>query len=150
MGGFGGALKNISIGIASRYGKAYIHGAGEPEKLWTCEQNKFLEAMADADKSIMDFFGENITFINVMTRMSIDCDCNSNPTPPKMKDIGMLSSNDPVALDKACVDLVYNSKDPNKDTLIKRIEEKNGTHILKAAEDLKVGTTKYKLIKVED
>jgi len=149
MGGFGGALKNISIGIASSHGKAYIHGAGEVEKLWTCEQNKFLEAMADASKSIVDFFKNNIAYINVMANLSIDCDCNGHPTPPEMADIGILASLDPVALDKACVDLVYNSNDEGKKSLIKRIESRNGTHILTSAEDLKIGTTKYKLIELK-
>lgn len=149
MGGFGGALKNLSIGVASSYGKAYIHGAGEPDKIWTCEQNKFLEAMADADKSLMNYFGDEIVFVNVMNNISIDCDCNKNPAPPEMKDIGILSSIDPVALDRACVDLVYNSSDEGKKSLIERIEAKNGTHILQAAEDLNVGTQKYILIEIK-
>ena len=105
MGGFGGALKNMSIGIASSHGKAHIHGAGDPKKLWDCEQDKFLEAMADADKSIVEFFGGRIAYINVMRNLSIDCDCDSNPHPPEMADIGILASHDPVALDQACVDL---------------------------------------------
>ena len=150
MGGFGGALKNMSIGIASSHGKAYIHGAGEPEKIWTCEQNKFLEAMADADKSVMDYMKGNITFINVMSKMSIDCDCNNNPTPPEIADIGILASDDPVALDQACVDLVYNSPDPNKASLIKRIESKNGIHTVEAAAELGVGVRKYKLININN
>lgn len=149
MGGYGGALKNISIGIASSYGKKYIHGAGNPEEMWTCEKNKFLESMADADKSIMDYFGKEIVFINVMNNMSVDCDCNKNPSPVEMKDIGILSSIDPVALDKACIDLVYNSNDPNKKSLIERIESRNGTHTIDAAQDLKIGTKKYFLIKVK-
>lgn len=150
MGGFGGALKNMSIGIASSHGKAYIHGAGEPEKIWTCEQNKFLEAMADADKSVMDYMKGNITFINVMSKMSIDCDCNNNPTPPEIADIGILASDDPVALDQACVDLVYNSPDQNKASLIKRIESKNGIHTVEAAAELGVGVRKYKLININN
>lgn len=149
MGGFGGALKNMSIGIASSYGKAYIHGAGIPENIWTCEQDKFLEAMADADKSVMDYMKGNITFINVMSKMSIDCDCNNNPTPPEIADIGILGSDDPVALDQACVDLIYNSKDPGKASLIKRMEEKHGIHTVEAAADLGVGVRKYKLIEME-
>ena len=150
MGGFGGALKNMSIGIASKYGKAYIHGAGEVEHIWDCEQNKFLEAMADADKSIMEFFSNKIAFINCMVRLSIDCDCDSNPHEPEMHDIGILASLDPVALDQACLDLIYNSDDPKKESLIKRIEEKNGDHILEAAEQLKIGSREYELIDIDN
>ena len=150
MGGFGGALKNMSIGIASKYGKAYIHGAGEVEHIWDCEQNKFLEAMADADKSIMEFFSNKIAFINCMVRLSIDCDCDSNPHEPEMHDIGILASLDPVALDQACLDLIYNSDDPKKKSLIKRIEEKNGAHILEAAEQLKIGSREYELIDIDN
>ena len=149
MGGFGGALKNMSIGIASSYGKAYIHGAGIPENIWTCEQDKFLESMADADKSVMDYMNGNITFINVMSRMSIDCDCNNNPAEPEIADIGILASDDPVALDQACVDLVYSSKDPGKASLIKRMEEMHGIHTVEAAADLGVGVRKYKLIDIK-
>ena len=145
MGGFGGALKNMSIGIASSHGKAHIHGAGDPKKLWDCEQDKFLEAMADADKSIVEFFGGRIAYINVMRNLSIDCDCDSNPHPPEMADIGILASHDPVALDQACVDLVYASPDKGKASLIRRIEERKGTHILQAAEELGIGSRKYVL-----
>lgn len=148
MGGFGGALKNISIGIASSHGKAYIHGAGEVEKLWTADGNAFKEAMADADKSIMDYFKENIAFINVMANMSVDCDCCAVAEDPCMKDIGILASLDPVALDKACLDLVYASKDPGRDHLIERIESRNGAHIIEAAEKLGVGSTEYELIEI--
>lgn len=148
MGGFGGALKNISIGIASSHGKAYIHGAGEVEKLWTANGNAFKEAMADADKSIMDYFKENIAFINVMANMSVDCDCCAVAEDPCMKDIGVLASLDPVALDKACLDLVYASKDPGRDHLIERIESRNGAHIIEAAEKLGVGSTEYELIEI--
>lgn len=149
MGGFGGALKNLSIGVASSYGKAYIHGAGNPEKIWTCEQDKFLESMADADKSVMDYMKGNITFINVMSRMSIDCDCNNNPAEPELADIGILASDDPVALDQACVDLVYASKDSGKASLIKRMEQMHGIHTVEAAADLGVGVRKYKLIDIK-
>lgn len=148
MGGFGGALKNISIGIASSHGKAYIHGAGEVEKLWTADGNAFKEAMADADKSIMDYFKENIAFINVMANMSVDCDCCAVAEDPCMKDIGVLASLDPVALDKACLDLVYASKDPGRDHLIERIESRNGAHIIEAAEKLGVGSIEYELIEI--
>lgn len=148
MGGFGGALKNISIGIASSHGKAYIHGAGEVEKIWTANGNAFKEAMADADKSIMDYFKENIAFINVMANMSVDCDCCVVAEDPCMKDIGVLASLDPVALDKACLDLVYTSKDPGRDHLIERIESRNGAHVIEAAEKLGVGSTEYELIEI--
>lgn len=148
MGGFGGALKNISIGIASSHGKTYIHGAGDVEKLWTADGNAFKEAMADADKSIMDYFKENIAFINVMANMSVDCDCCAVAEDPCMKDIGVLASLDPVALDKACLDLVYASKDPGRDHLIERIESRNGAHIIEAAEKLGVGSIEYELIEI--
>ena len=148
MGGFGGALKNISIGIASSHGKAYIHGAGDVKKLWTADGNPFKEAMADADKSIMDYFKENIAFINVMANMSVDCDCCAVAEDPCMKDIGVLASLDPVALDKACLDLVYASKDPGREHLIERIESRNGAHIIEAAEKLGVGSTEYELIEI--
>ena len=148
MGGFGGALKNISIGIASSHGKAYIHGAGVPENLWTAEHDLFLESMADADKSIVDYFKANIAFINIMCNMSVDCDCCAVAEDPCMKDIGILASLDPVALDQACVDLVYNSDDPGKEHLIERIESRNGTHTIDAAYELGVGNKEYELIEV--
>lgn len=146
MGGFGGALKNISIGLASSHGKANIHGAGKPEEIWTADHDSFLESMAEADKTIMDY-EKNIVFINVMANMSVDCDCCAVAEDPCMKDIGILASTDPVALDQACIDLVYNSSDPGKDHLIERIESRNGIHTIEAAEKLKVGTRKYDLIK---
>lgn len=148
MGGFGGALKNISIGIASSHGKAYIHGAGDASKIWTADGDAFKEAMADADKSIMDYFKENIVFINVMANMSVDCDCCAVAEDPCMKDIGVLASLDPVALDKACLDLVYASKDAGRDHLIERIESRNGAHIIEAAEKLGVGSIEYELIEI--
>ena len=112
MGGFGGALKNISIGIASSHGKAHIHGVGDPEKIWTADHDSFLECMAEAAKSIMDAMNGRIAFVNVMKNMSVDCDCCSVAEDPKIGDIGILASLDPVAIDKACVDLVYSSDDP--------------------------------------
>lgn len=148
MGGFGGALKNISIGIASSHGKAYIHGAGVPENLWTAKHDLFLESMADADKSIVDYFKGNIAFINIMCNMSVDCDCCAVAEDPCMKDIGILASLDPVALDQACVDLVYNSDDPGKNHLIERIESRNGLHTIDAAYELGVGNKEYELIEV--
>ena len=148
MGGFGGALKNISIGIASSHGKAYIHGAGVPENLWTAKHDLFLESMADADKSIVDYFKGNIAFINIMCNMSVDCDCCAVAEDPCMKDIGILASLVPVALDQACVDLVYNSDDPGKNHLIERIESRNGSHTIDAAYELGVGNKEYELIEV--
>ena len=145
MGGLGGALKNISIGLASSHGKANIHGAGKPEEIWTADHDSFLESMAEADKTIMDY-EKNIVFINVMANMSVDCDCCAVAEDPCMKDIGVLASTDPVALDQACIDLVYNSTDPGKDHLIKRIESRNGIHTIEEAEKLKVGTRNYDLI----
>ncbi len=145
MGGFGGALKNISIGLASSHGKRNIHGAGKPEEIWTADHDSFLESMAEADKTIMDY-EKNIVFINVMANMSVDCDCCAVAEDPCMKNIGVLASTDPVALDQACIDLVYNSTDPGKDHLIKRIESRNGIHTIEEAEKLKVGTRNYDLI----
>ncbi len=148
MGGFGGALKNISIGIASSHGKAYIHGAGKPEEIWTADHDSFLESMADAARSIVDYFGEKIAFINVMCNMSVDCDCCAVAEDPEMADIGILCSADPVALDQACLDLVYNSNDPGKEHLIERIESRNGVHTVEAAAALGVGNRAYELIEV--
>lgn len=151
MGGFGGALKNISIGIASSGGKAWIHTAGrtsDPAKLWDNlpEQDDFLESMAEASKAVIDHCGDNILYINVANRLSIDCDCNGNPEAPKMADLGILASLDPVALDRACVDMVFNSSDPGKDDLIERINSRHGTHILDHAEKLGIGSQKYRLV----
>ena len=145
MGGFGGSLKNLSIGLASSYGKANIHGAGNPEDIWTSDHDSFLESMAEAYKTIMDY-EKNIAFINVMANMSVDCDCCAVAEDPCMKDIGILASIDPVALDQACIDLVYNSRDPGKNHLIERIESRNGIHTIEEAEKLKVGTRNYELI----
>ena len=122
MGGFGGALKNISIGLASSHGKAYIHGVGDVEDFWGSDHDSFLESMADASKSIMNYFGDKIVFVNVMKNMSVDCDCCAVAEDPAMGDIGILASTDPVALDQACLDLVYASDDPGRDHL--RSEER--------------------------
>ena len=149
MGGFGGALKNISIGLGSSHGKAYIHGAGDPEIMWTCPQEKFLEAMADAAGSILDFFRRKMAFVNVMKDLSIDCDCNGHPHAPEMADIGILASLDPVAIDQACVDLVYNSDDKGKASLIERMESRKAVHSLETAEELELGSRKYKLVEIE-
>ena len=146
MGGFGGSLKNISIGLASSHGKANIHGAGKSEDLWTADHDSFLESMAEAAKTIVDY-EKNIVFINVMANMSVDCDCCAVAEDPCMKNIGILASTDPVALDQACIDLVYNSNDPGKNHLIERIESRNGIHTIEEAEKLYVGTRNYELIK---
>ena len=148
MGGYGGALKQLSIGCASSYGKAYIHGAGEPEKIWTADHDQFLESMADAAKSVVELFNGNIAYINVMCNMSVDCDCCAKAEDPCMKDIGILSSTDPIALDQACIDLVYNSKDSGKDHLIERIESRNGTYTIECANKLNYGTKEYELIEI--
>ena len=149
MGGYGGALKQLSIGIASSFGKAYIHGAGEPEKIWTANHDKFLESMADAAKSVVDYFKGNAVYINIMCNMSVDCDCCAKAEDPCMKDIGILASLDPVALDQACIDLVYNSKDPGAPKLIERIESRNGLLTIEAAEKQGVGSKDYELINID-
>jgi len=155
MGGFGGALKNMSIGVASKKGKSWIHSGGkvdDAEILWTnlATQNDFLESMAEADKSVVDYIKDNIVYINVMNNLSTDCDCESYPADPCMKDIGILASIDPVALDKACVDLIYNSKDSGRDHLVERIESRNGTHILDYAEEIGIGSKEYELINIDE
>lgn len=149
MGGFGGALKNISIGIASSRGKAYIHGAGDVEAIWTSDHDSFLEAMADAAKSVIDYEKGNMAFINVMCNMSVDCDCCAVAEDPCMADIGILSSLDPVALDQACLDLVYQSNDKGRDHLIERIESQNGVHTVEAAAALGAGLREYELIRAD-
>lgn len=149
MGGFGGALKQLSIGVASSYGKAYIHGAGQPEKLWTADHDSFLSAMADAAKSVIDYFEGKIVYVNVMKNMSVDCDCCAVAEDPCIADIGILVSTDPVAIDKACVDLVYACSDPGKPHLIERIESRNGIHTINCAEALGCGSTEYKLIEID-
>jgi len=149
MGGFGGALKQLSIGFASSYGKAYIHGVGEPKNFWDREQNLFLEAMANAAWSTVNYFGGNAVYINVMKNLSVDCDCvGKGAKLPCMDDVGILISTDPVAIDQACVDLVYASTDPGKAALIERIESRNGVHLLETAEKLNIGTREYELIPV--
>ena len=148
MGGYGGALKQLSIGCASSYGKAYIHGAGVPQDIWTGDHDKFLESMSDAASSVVDYFKGNIAYINVMCNMSVDCDCCKVAEDPCISDIGILSSTDPVALDKACIDLVYNSSDPNKDHLIERIESRNGTHTIYEANKRGIGSLEYELIEI--
>lgn len=148
MGGYGGALKQLSIGIASAYGKAYIHGAGEVEKIWTQEREKFLVSMADAALSVAKLFEGRAVYINVMKNMSVDCDCCAVAEDPCMKDIGILASTDPVALDVACLDLVYASDDPGRDHLVERIESRKGRLTPIAAEEAGVGVSDYELIEI--
>ena len=152
MGGYGGALKQLSIGCASSAGKSLIHTAGKTNdqyKLWDNlpEQDKFLEAMADAAESVVKHFDGNIVYINVMKNLSVDCDCDGNASAPCMQDIGVLASTDPIAVDQACLDLVYNSNDKGKDKLIERIESRHGVHTIEAASELGFGERDYELIK---
>jgi len=149
MGGFGGALKNMSIGIASSAGKTYIHSAGASTTDWgNPEQDDFIESMAEAAKAIADYCGENIIYISVMNNLSVDCDCDANPAAPQMADIGVLASLDPVALDKACVDQVHASPDHGKVHLIERIDSRHGTHILDYGESLGLGSQQYELVTI--
>ncbi len=148
MGGFGGALKQLSIGVASSYGKAYIHGAGEPEHIWDSDHDSFLESMADAASAVVKYFDGNMVFVNVMKNMSVDCDCCAVAEDPCMKDMGILISLDPVAIDQACLDLVYASDDPGRDHLVERIETRNGVHTVEAAGELGFGSRKYQLIEL--
>ena len=148
MGGYGGALKQLSIGVASSYGKAYIHGVGDPDMFWESDHDQFLESMADAARSVIDYFDGNILYINVMKNMSVDCDCCAKAEDPCIADIGILASTDPVAIDKACIDLVYACNDKGKDHLIERIESRNGIHTIDAAVELNCGSTEYELIKI--
>ena len=149
MGGYGGALKQLSIGCASSFGKAYIHGAGDPKKFWDSDHDEFIESMAEAASAVANHFKDNIVYINVMANMSVDCDCCAVAEDQCMKDIGILASTDPIAIDWACLDLVYNSNDPGKDHLIERIESRNGTHIIEHALTLGFGTDKYELINID-
>lgn len=149
MGGYGGALKQLAIGIASSYGKAYIHGAGNTEKIWTSDHDEFLKSMADAALSIVRYFKGNAVYINVMKNMSVDCDCCAVAENPCMKDIGILASLDPVAIDKACLDLVYAAKDDaGQKHFLERVESRNGILTVNAAKKLGVGSTEYELIEI--
>lgn len=149
MGGYGGALKQLSIGIASSYGKAYIHGAGDTKEIWTSEHDSFLEAMADAALSIIKYFNGNIVYVNVMKNMSVDCDCCAVAEDPRIRDIGILVSDDPVAIDRACIDLVYAAKDdPGQKHFLERVESRNGVHTIEAAAALGAGMREYELIEV--
>ena len=145
----------MSIGIASRRGKAWIHSAGKVEDanvLWENlpSQDDFLESMAEADKAVMDKYKDNIVYINVINNLSVDCDCVANPEKVCMKDIGIVSSLDPIAIDKACLDLIYNSKDEGKKDLIERIESRNGAHIIEYGKELGLGTDEYELINIDE
>lgn len=146
MGGYGGAIKQLSIGVASSMGKKYIHGVGELEDFWSSDHDSFLESMADAASSVIEYFKENVVYINVMKNMSVDCDCCAVAEDPCMGDIGILASLDPVAIDQACLDLVYASDDPGRDHLIERIESRNGVHTIEAAAELGYGVREYELI----
>ena len=149
MGGYGGALKQLSIGVASSYGKAYIHGAGVPENIWTADHDSFLESMADAAGSVVEYFKGNIIYVNVMKNMSVDCDCCAVAEDPCIDDIGILVSTDPIAIDQACIDLVYASNDAGKAHLLERIESRNGIHTIEAAAALGYGSREYEMIEVE-
>lgn len=147
MGGFGGALKNMSIGVASAYGKAVIHGAGEPEKIWSSDHDSFLESMAEADRSVIDYMGsKHLCYINVANKLSVDCDCDSNPHDPEMADIGIFASLDPVAVDQACYDAVVNSPDPGKAAMIERMTSRHGIHIVERAVEMGIGTREYEIV----
>ena len=149
MGGYGGALKNISVGIASSYGKAYIHGVKDVNAIWTADHDSFLECMADAAKSVVEYMHGKMAYVNIMCNMSVDCDCCAVAADPKIKDIGILSSLDPVALDQACLDLVYASDDEGKADLIERIESRHGVHTIEAAAEIGVGSREYELIDMD-
>ncbi len=149
MGGYGGALKQLSIGVASSYGKAYIHGAGDPKQLWTADHDSFLESMADAASSVVDYFQGNAVYINVMKNMSVDCDCCAVAEDPCLADMGVLASTDPVAIDQACIDLVYGCDDPGKAHFLERVESRNGVHTIESAAALGIGSREYELVEVK-
>lgn len=154
MGGFGGAVKNISIGIGSSAGKAWIHSAGKtksPAEVWTKlpAQDDFLESMAEAAKAVADYEGKHILYISVLNNLSVDCDCDSHPADPEMGDLGIMASLDPVALDKACVDMVYASPDKGKAALIERMESRHGIHTLEHGEAIGLGTQSYKIVELK-
>lgn len=149
MGGYGGALKQLSIGVASSYGKAYIHGAGDPKQLWTADHDSFLESMADAASSVVEYFKGNAVYINVMKNMSVDCDCCAVAEDPCLADMGVLASTDPVAIDQACIDLVYSCDDPGKAHFLERVESRNGVHTIESAAALGIGSREYELVEVK-
>ena len=148
MAGYGGAIKNISIGLGSSEGKVWIHSAGSSRtNPWGGDQDAFLESMAEAGKSVSDYLGDQIVYINVMNRLSVDCDCDGNPAEPDMHDIGILASTDPVALDQACIDLVYSAEDGQ--SLVNRIESRNGLHTLEHAQQIGLGSRSYELVSID-
>ena len=149
MGGYGGALKQLSIGFASSFGKAYIHGAGDPKQLWTADHDSFLESMADAASSVVEYFKGNAVYINVMKNMSVDCDCCAVAEDPCLADMGVLASTDPVAIDQACIDLVYGCDDPGKAHFLERVESRNGVHTIESAAALGIGRREYELVEVK-
>ncbi len=150
MGGYGGALKQLSIGVASSYGKSYIHGVGKPEDFWTSDHDSFLAAMAEAASSVISFFDGNLAYINVMKNLSIDCDCCEVAEDPCMADIGILASTDPVAIDQACLSLVYAAKDdPGQKHFLERVESLNGAHTIEVAAEMGYGSREYELVTVE-
>ena len=154
MGGYGGALKQLSIGVASSEGKSWIHSAGQSKDQYTIwnnlpEQDKFLESMADAASSVVKYFKGNIAFINVMCNLSVDCDCCAVAEDPCMADIGILASLDPIAIDQACIDLIYSSKDPGRDHFVERVERQHGIHTIEAAAELGFGTREYELVDID-
>ena len=149
MGGYGGALKQLSIGVASSYGKAYIHGAGDPKQIWTADHDSFLESMADAASSVVEYFKGNAVYINVMKNMSVDCDCCAVAEDPCLADMGVLASTDPIAIDQACIDLVYGCDDPGKAHFLERVESRNGVHTIESAAALGIGSREYELVEVK-
>ncbi len=153
MGGYGGALKQLSIGVASSHGKGYIHCIGNEnwsfDEMFNVNQDKFLEAMADSASSVVNYFNGNIAYINIMCNLSVDCDCCAIAEDPCMKDIGILSSLDPIALDQACIDLIYNSNDKGRGHFVERIERQNGIHTIEAASKLGFGSRDYELIEID-
>lgn len=149
MGGYGGALKQLSIGVASSYGKAYIHGAGDPKQMWTADHDSFLESMADAASSVVEYFKGNAVYINVMKNMSVDCDCCAVAEDPCLADMGVLASTDPIAIDQACIDLIYGCDDPGKAHFLERVESRNGVHTIESAAALGFGSREYELVEVK-
>ncbi len=148
MGGYGGALKQLSIGFASSYGKQYIHGVGDMDAFWTSDHDSFLESMADAASSVVKLFEGKLAYVSVMKNLSVDCDCCDVAEDPCMGDIGILSSLDPVAIDRACLDLVYASKDPGRDHFLERVQSRNGEHTIDAAVELGIGSKEYELVEL--
>lgn len=148
MGGYGGALKQLSIGVASSYGKGYIHGLGDPANFWTADHDGFLEAMAEAASSVVKYLKGNLVYVNVMKNMSVDCDCCAVAEDPCIQDMGILVSLDPIAVDQACLDIVYACDDPGKAHFLERVESKNGIHTIERAAELGIGTREYELVEV--